>query len=214
MPRLVLTVLTAVAFGLILGIPIRTYLSTQDSILAIEDAPELPVAVVFGAGLTRSGKPSDVLRDRLTVAAELWRAGKVKRILVSGDNRFEEYNEPQAMNDALVADLGVHPGAIGIDYAGRRTYDTCVRAQSIWGVEEAILVTQGYHLPRAIWTCERLGIRSVGVSASLQPYLKDTRFTLREVPAIFRAWWDVYVIPPDYVEGEFEKDLASGAIQE
>ena len=169
----------------------------------------MPVAIVFGAGLRRDGTPSDVLRDRLSVAAELWRTGKAKRLLVSGDNRFENYNEPQAMNDALVADFGVDPGAIAIDYAGRRTYDTCARAQSIWGVEEAILVSQKYHLPRAMWTCERLGIASVGVSASLQPYVKGTSFTFREIPAILRAWWDVYVWPPKYVQGEFEEDLAS-----
>ena len=85
----------------------------------------------------------------------------------------------------------------------------CIRARTIWGVERAILVTQKYHLPRAIWTCRQLGIANVGVSASLQPYLKDSSFALREIPAVLRAWWDVYVFPPDYVEGEFEENLAS-----
>lgn len=208
--RLVPSAIVALMAAILLMIPLRTFLSAQDAIfLAAEDAPEMPVAVVFGAGLRRDGKPSDVLRDRLTVAAELYATGKVKRILVSGDNRFENYNEPQAMHDALVEDFRVHPGAIAVDYAGRRTYDTCARAQSIWGVEDAILVSQKYHLPRAIWTCERLGIRSVGVSASLQSYVKETSFVLREVPAILRAWWDVYVVPPKFVEGEFEEDLAS-----
>ena len=207
--RLALSFLAAALAALLLAIPVGTFVSTRDAItLAAEDAPQAPVAVVFGAGLRKDGTPSDVLRDRLSVAAELWRAGKVKRILVSGDNRFENYNEPQAMNDALVADFHVDPGAIAIDFAGRRTYDTCARARSIWAVEEALLVSQAYHLPRAVWTCERLGIRSVGVSASLQPYLKGVSFTLREIPAILRAWWDVYVVPPKYVEGEFEEDLA------
>jgi SanA protein len=207
--RLVPSAIVALMALVLLTLPLRTYVSTRDAIfLAPEDAPTMPVAIVFGAGLQLDGKPSDVLRDRLSVAAELWRTGKVKRILVSGDNRFENYNEPQAMNDALVADFGVDPGAIAIDYAGRRTYDTCVRAQSIWGVEDAILVSQKFHLPRAIWTCERLGIRSVGVSASLQSYVKSTSFVLREIPAILRAWWDVYVFPPEFVAGEFEEDLA------
>ena len=208
--RLVPSAIVAFMAAILLMIPLRTFLSARDAIYLLpEDAPARPVAVVFGAGLRRDGKPSDVLRDRLSVAAELWRTGKAKRILVSGDNRFENYNEPQAMNDALVADFGVDPGAIAIDYAGRRTYDTCIRAQSIWGVEEAILVSQKYHLPRAIWTCERLGVKSVGVSASLQSYVKETSFVLREIPAILRAWWDVYVLPPEHVEGEFEEDLAS-----
>ena len=208
--RFALSFLAAVLVGLVLAIPVGTFVSARGAMaLAPEDAPEAPVAVVFGAGLKRDGTPSDVLRDRLSVAATLFATGKVKRILVSGDNRFADYNEPQAMHDALVEDFGIHPGAIAVDYAGRRTYDTCARARSIWAVEDAILVSQTFHLPRAIWTCERLGIRSFGVSASLQPYVKETSFTLREVPAILRAWWDVYVIPPDYVEGEFEEDLAS-----
>ncbi|HJV32554.1 MAG TPA: ElyC/SanA/YdcF family protein [Patescibacteria group bacterium] len=206
--RFVLSFLAALFAGALLIIPVWTFVSTRDAIfLSADDAPEAPVAVVFGAGLRRDGTPSDVLRDRLAVAADLWRAGKVKRILVSGDNRFENYNEPQAMNDALVEDFRVDPGAIAIDFAGRRTYDTCARARSIWAVEDAILVSQTYHLPRAIWTCGRLGIRSVGVSASLQSYVKGTTFLFREIPAILRAWWDVYVRPPKYVEGEFESDL-------
>lgn len=200
----------ALVLALLLALPLRTFLSARDAMaLVAEDAPEAPVAVVFGAGLRRDGTPSDVLRDRLKVASELYALGKVKRILVSGDNRFEDYNEAQAMHDTLVEDFGVHPGAIAVDYAGRRTYDTCARARSIWAVEDAILVTQTFHLPRAIWTCERLGIRSFGVSASLQPYVKETSFMFREIPALLRAWWDVYVSPPDYVEGEFEEDLVS-----
>ena len=208
--RAIPSFILAVAAAVLLMIPIRTFVAARDAMTnAAEDAPEAPVAIVFGAGLRRDGTPSDVLRDRLSVAVELYKLGKVKRILVSGDNRFEEYNEPQAMHDALVEDFGVHPGAVAVDYAGRRTYDTCARARSIWGVEDAILVSQSFHLPRAIWTCERLGIRSFGVSASLQPYVKETSFALREIPAILRAWWDVYVWPPKYVEGEFEEDLAS-----
>ena len=208
--RLVPSFIAALVLALLFMLPIATFVSAQDAMfLEASEAPEAPVAVVFGAGLRKDGKPSDVLRDRLSVAAELVRLGKVKRILVSGDNRFRDYNEPQAMNDALVADFGVDPGVIAIDFAGRRTYDTCARARSIWAVEDAVLVTQTYHLPRAIWTCERLGVKSAGVSASLQSYVKETSFTLREIPAILRAWWDVYVVPPGYVEGEFEADLSS-----
>lgn len=208
--RLVPSFLIALFLAALLAIPVRTFVTGRDAMaLSVEDAPSAPVAIVFGAGLRRDGTPSDVLRDRLSVAAELYAAGKVKRILVSGDNRFEDYNEPQAMHDALVEDFGVHPGAVAVDYAGRRTYDTCARARSIWAVEDALLVTQAFHLPRAIWTCERLGIRSFGVSASLQSYVKGTSFLLREIPAILRAWWDVYVVPPKFVEGEFEEDLAN-----
>lgn len=206
----ILLILFASAAVLVIGVLAATLLASRDALyLSAEDAPEAPVAIVFGAGLRRDGRPSDVLHDRLATAAELLKLGKVRRILVSGDNRFEAYNEPQAMYDALVTDFGVHPGDVAVDYAGRRTYDTCIRARTIWGVEEAILVTQAYHLPRALWTCARLGVDGAGVSASRREYVKGTSFLLREGPAILQAWWDVYAVRPPYVASEFEEDLGS-----
>ncbi len=165
------------------------------------------VVIVFGAGLTRSGAPSDALMDRLTIAAQLYAAGKATRILVSGDNRFVNYNEPQVMHDTLVEKFHIPKEMIATDFAGRRTYDTCARAYEIWGVETAILVTQGYHLARAIWTCKHLGIESRGISASLQPYVQDAMFKLREVGAIYKAAIDVYFLKPDYIGGDAEEDL-------
>lgn len=96
-------------------------------IYTVEGAPAERVAIVFGAGLTRDGYPTVILRDRVETAAQLYFAGKVQKLLMSGDNRFENYNEPGAMRDYAVS-LGVPAGAIVLDYAGRRTYDTCLRA--------------------------------------------------------------------------------------
>jgi SanA protein len=173
----------------------------------VSDAHPTSVGIVFGAGLTVNGDPSDALMDRLRVAAELYEQEKISQILVSGDNRFESYNEPEVMANTLKEEFQIPEAQIHIDYAGRRTYDTCVRAHDLWGVEHAILVTQGYHLPRAIWTCAHLGIESAGVSASLQPYILSTKFKIREVLAIYKALIDIYLFAPDYLGGEFITDL-------
>lgn len=167
------------------------------------------VVIVFGAGLKRDGTPSDALDDRLRVAAELYRQDKAIHILVSGDNRFERYNEPQAMHDALVGEYGVPTDTIAIDFAGRRTYDTCIRAKTLWDVDQAILVSQTFHLPRAIWTCQQLGIDSVGVSASLQTYVREEYYSFREVLALYKAFVDLHLWTPSYVKGNFERDWDS-----
>jgi SanA protein len=173
-----------------------------------QEASEAPdtyeVALVFGAGLTNSGSPSLVLSDRLQVAAELYFLGKVDKILVSGDNSIEEYDEPTAMYDFLIA-WGVDEEDIAVDFAGRRTYDTCARAHEIWGVEKALLVTQEFHLPRALFLCESLGIESEGVSSTLQTYRNENVFESREILAQYKAILDVYLWAPSYIGGEAEE---------
>lgn len=161
------------------------------------------VAVVFGAGLWRDGSPTPVLRDRVRTAANLYFAGKVEKILMSGDNRFEDYNEPAAMRDYAIG-LGVPGEAIVLDFAGRRTYDTCYRARDIFGLESAILVTQRFHLPRALYTCNRLGVSSVGVEADQRIYRRHSLayWHTRETIATFVAMLDVHIRQPLPVLGE------------
>lgn len=165
------------------------------------------VAVVFGAGLTADGRPSDMLHDRLSVAARLYETGKVGSVLVSGDNRFENYSEPDVMRRALVDEFGVPEEDVHSDHAGRRTYDTCVRAHDLWGVRRAVLVTQEYHLPRALMTCSALGIESQGASASLRPYRNMSRYLNRESMATLKAYVDLYLWTPDYVGGAVEANI-------
>jgi len=169
------------------------------------DVPQARVAVVFGAGLYRDGSPTPVLRDRVEAASELYFQGKVEKILMSGDNRFENYDEPTAMHDYAI-ELGVPEEDIVRDYAGRSTYDTCYRANAIFGLDAAILVTQEFHLPRAIYLCDQLGVKSTGLSADLRYYLKRSRtfWNIRETLATVTALWDVHVTHPLPVLGEFE----------
>ncbi len=169
------------------------------------NAPVSQVAIVFGAGLSRDGSPSPVLKDRVATAAELYFSGKVKKILMSGDNRFIDYNEPGAMLDYAI-ELGVPRQDIVLDYAGRRTYDTCYRARAIFGITDALLVTQRFHLPRAVFTCNFLGLKGYGVIADQRPYNSRSLdyWNVREVGATVVALWEVWISRPLPVLGNPE----------
>ncbi len=172
---------------------------------SVETAPFNRVAIVFGAGLWRDGSPTPVLRDRVATAADLYFQGKVEKILMSGDNRFVYYNEPAAMQEYALH-LGVPAEDIVLDYAGRRTYDTCYRAKAIFGVRQATLVTQGFHLPRAVFTCNQLGLEAIGVPADRRVYRRFSRiyWFMRELPASLVALWEVYIWRPVPVLGNPE----------
>jgi len=172
---------------------------------SVENAPSRPVAVVFGAGLWRDGTPTTVLRDRIATAADLFFSGKVQKILMSGDNRFIDYNEPGAMREYALT-LGVPDSAIVLDYGGRRTYDTCYRAKAIFGIKKAILVTQSFHLPRALYTCNRLGLDAIGVPSDRKDYRMGSLlfWNLRELPATLTAFVNVHLTHPEPVLGESE----------
>jgi SanA protein len=172
---------------------------------SVENVPADRVAIVFGAGLRRDGRPTAVLRDRVETAAQLYLDGKVEKLLMSGDNRVVDYNEPEAMRQHALS-LGVPNEALVLDYAGRRTYDTCYRARHIFDVQSAILVTQKFHLSRALFTCNALGLKAVGVEADNYYYLKRLRlyWNIREQFATLGAFWDVYFKRPLPVLGEPE----------
>jgi vancomycin permeability regulator SanA len=167
--------------------------------------PMKRIAIVFGAGLWSDGSPTPILQDRVKAAADLFFNGKVEKILMSGDNRVVEYNEPLAMREFALS-LGVPEDAIVLDYAGRRTYDTCYRAKAIFGLIEATLVTQSFHLPRALYICSKLGLDVVGVSADLQVYRKRALiyWNMRELVATGAALWDVHFRHPVPVLGDYE----------
>ncbi|MGC5041604.1 SanA/YdcF family protein [Streptomyces sp. DT190] len=129
------------------------------------DAPRTGVAVVFGAGLFGNGEPSIFLANRLDAAAELYREGRVEVVLVTGDNSTVHYDEPHAMRHYLTH-RGVPDARIVSDYAGFDTWDSCVRAKKIFGVDRAILVSQGFHIRRAVALCQEAGVDSYGVSAA------------------------------------------------
>lgn len=180
-------------------------LTASPQIFTKDDAPIRQVAIVFGAEVGKDGTPSAILRDRVETAVALYLSGKVEKLLMSGDNRFEGYNEPESMR-LYALTLGMPDSNIILDYAGLRTYDTCYRAKEIFGVDSAILVTQGFHMPRALFLCKARGIDAIGVDADNYYYLKRWRlvWNLRELLATVQSVWDVYVIKPLPMLGEPE----------
>lgn len=146
-------------------------------------------AVVFGAAV-RNGYPTTMLRDRLDVAIALYDQGQIGRLIMSGDGRSADYDEPGVMARYAIQH-GVPAEAITLDRAGLRTYDTCYRLSEVYGVSEAVLVTQAFHLPRALFTCEVMGIDAVGVSADQRIYRSAQWYDFREFIAVNVAVWDV-----------------------
>ena len=177
----------------------------QAKVRSADSVAPTPVALVLGAGLKRDGTPSVFLERRLDAARGLYEQGAVDVILVSGDHGTEFHDEPTAMLDWLVTH-GVPTDKIVRDHAGFDTHDSCVRAHDVFGVRDAVVVTQDYHLRRALFSCELAGIDVVGVgvsSDSVQPK-QAVLWHLREVPASWRAAWDavtgrpaVYPGPPE-----------------
>jgi SanA protein len=200
-----LLLLIALGTASIIAPRVLTFLYSLPRLYNLNEAPFHRVTIVFGAGLQRDGTPAAVLRDRVRTAVYLYQAGKTEKLLMSGDNRSIFYNEPQAMHDYAVG-LGIPSEDIVLDYAGHRTYDTCYRAREIFGLEDAILVTQGFHLPRAIYTCGTLGVKAIGVRADMRSYSRGpyTFWNIRELLATTNAVWELHFARPLPILGQFE----------
>ncbi|MBX7551593.1 ElyC/SanA/YdcF family protein [Streptomyces sp. NPDC004232] len=182
------------------------YASTADRLRTVADAPAAQVAVVFGAGLW-NGEPSPYLANRLDAAAALYRAGRVKVVLVTGDNSREDYDEPDAMR-AYLSRHGVPAGRVVRDYAGFDTWDSCVRARKIFGVERAVLISQDFHIRRAVALCEAAGVTSYGVGVAEKHDVTWYYGGTREVFAAGKAVLDAVFRPDPQFLGPKEPGIA------
>lgn len=157
----------------------------------LADVPRSDVAIVPGAQVKPSGEMSPMLAARVRQAAALWRAGKVEKILVSGDHGSWVYDEPTTMRMALV-DAGVAPADIFEDHAGFDTWATMARARDIFGVRDAVVITQGFHMPRALFLSNAAGIDATGLTADLRPWgAQGRKSKAREVLSRVKAIADV-----------------------
>lgn len=163
------------------------YVGTARQQVSAATVPPTAVGIVFGAGAPQ-GVASPMLAARLDLGARLYRAGKVQVLLATGDNSRSHYNEPLVMRDYLVR-AGVPRDRIVLDYAGFTTWDSCVRAKKIFGVDRAILITQRFHLPRALTLCRSAGILAWGVGDDSRTYAPTATVLsyLRELPAGLKA---------------------------
>jgi SanA protein len=162
----------------------------------VAEVPAAEVAIVPGALVQPNGRMSGMLAERVRRAAELWHAGKVKKILVSGDHHTWAYDEPDTMRKALVND-GVPPRDVFEDHAGFDTWATMVRAAGIFGVRDAVVVTQGFHMPRALFLADAAGIDATGLTADQHQWgFQGRKSAVREVFSRVKAIADVTLDTP------------------
>lgn len=181
------------------------FTTTGDRLRSAADVPGTEVAMVFGAGLWE-GEPSPYLAHRLDAAAELYRAGKVRAVLVTGDNSRTDYDEPDAMRTYLT-EHGVPDKAVVSDYAGFDTWDSCVRARKIFGVREAILLSQDFHIRRAVALCRAAGVSSYGVGVAERRDVTWYAGGAREVLAASKAALDALLHPDPHFLGPRERGM-------
>lgn len=176
---------------------------------SIADLDSAPVAIVLGAGMRADGTPSDALADRLVQAVDLYRAHKVPKLLLSGDHGVDDYDEVNGMR-RFVLDQGVAPEDVFCDHAGFSTWATLVRAREVFGVTRAIVVTQRFHLERALYSADANGIEAQGVPCDARTYVDATRYELRELGSRCKAWLQAHGIasgvrvggPPIAIDGD------------
>ena len=205
-------VLTLAVFGLLgllsiylINARIKSQADGKYKTTIMEVQTETPprIAIVLGAKVWENGEPSDALYDRVITAVELYRAGRVKKILMSGDNPTENYDEPTAMK-ATAVKLGIPENDIILDFAGRRTYDTCYRAKEIFAVQKAIVVTQEFHQARTLYLCNNLGVDSIGITANRRKYQGESYWAWREFFSTASAWFEINFLPFAPISGAKE----------
>ena len=203
----VVTVLIVVLF-----VPITIVRVTGDNyVRSIADVPAEPVGIILGAAETND-KPSPYLASRLDVAIALWHAGKIKIFLVTGDDEKISYDETQAMHDYLI-DHGVPEKLIVIDPDGYDTWQSCIRAKQVFGINQAIVISQSFHVPRAVLLCRAAGITAYGVGDGGRgwylgkgQYLHDDA---REVLASFNALYQSTFQPGPDVHGNKKSEITT-----
>lgn len=168
-----------------------------------QDIPHRQVALILGARVFSDGRLSTVLADRVDAGIKLYKNGTVKKLLMSGDNRTENYNEVTAMRNYAIAH-GVPSDDVVRDFAGFRTYDSIYRARELWDLKAMIIVSQKFHLPRALYIARKLDIDAVGVEAVDHAYRSLRKAKVRERGARILAWFDVLIGRDPYFLGPKE----------
>ncbi|MEI7512449.1 MAG: ElyC/SanA/YdcF family protein [Candidatus Uhrbacteria bacterium] len=187
----------AVVAALVVGI--ITFVQTKEisKIRASEaDVTTTTYALVLGASVKADGTASDALSDRVKTAVELYQAGKVSKILMTGDDGAFHGDEVAAMKNLAISQ-GVTSSDILVDGQGYRTYESCKRAVSEFEVTSTVVITQRFHLARALYLCDNFGIEVQGLSADRQPYRSILMFIGRDLLSSAKAWWDINVWAPE-----------------
>lgn len=205
--RILLLLLAVALIGVLSIAVINKYVYSNNSDKIKKSITEVPteepnrVGIVFGARVFADGRLTNSLYDRVLTGVELYRAGRVKKLLMSGDRQGDNYDEPAAMKK-MALELGVAESDIVLDNDGKRTFDSCYRAKEIFEIQKAILVTQDYHQPRALYLCNSLGIDSIGITANRRTYDREDYYHLREFFSVASAWSEINIWSFEVAKGQ------------
>lgn len=187
-----------VAAGLLFVVGIIAYVQLAfvgDIVKARGDIRPVEYAIVLGASVKEDGTPSDALADRVLEAVDAYREGKVKKLIMTGDDGGFHINEVKTMAELAIKE-GVTSTDVIVDGQGYRTYESCKRAATVYGVKEAVIVTQRFHLGRALFLCHAFGIDTQGLPADRHTYQRILFFVSRDLISSFKAWMDIYLWAP------------------
>lgn len=211
--------LALVVLGVIGGIgvlAVNAYIKsvTREYIISeseLKDLDAVDCILVLGCGVWDDGTPTDMLADRVTVGIRAYGTGVSDRLLMSGDHSRTDYDEVNTMK-AIAVKNGIEADNIFCDHAGFSTYESMYRATDIFGADKIVIVTQGYHLPRAIYDAQRLGIEAYGVSADERTYSGQIFRDARELLARAKDFvWCIFRPEPTF-RGEKIPITASGSL--
>lgn len=190
---LIRCLLVIVGGGLVFGvINALVYVSGVRHIVSPDEARPAEAVIVLGAYVYPDGHPSDMVADRLETAYSLYREGKARKILLTGDHGRVEYDEVNAMRRYLEG-KGVPTEDVFMDHAGFDTYDSMYRARDVFQVHDVIVLTQRFHLPRAVYIARQLGLNAQGVVADRHRYLRAEYYEARELAARIKAFGEVLI---------------------
>lgn len=182
----------AVALGiLIVSVGLMTIGGYGRYILRDETAKQQNIAtvgLVLGAGVNRDGKPYRELQSRLDVAADALNKGYVSKLVLSGDNRYEFYNEPAAMKRYLIEERGINADELQEDFAGRSTYESCERAAKVFQLERTIIFSAESHLPRAIYLCRHFSVEAYGIASAAEANNAGRREPVARIKALLNVY--------------------------
>lgn len=196
-----LLALAIAAVLFVVGVNAAIILGTRGEIVDEASAAsfDADAIVVLGASVMPDGTPSDILKSRLDQGIALYFAGAAPKIIVSGDNGTESYNECWAMKRYAIS-RGVPSEDVFCDHAGFSTYETMYRAHHVFGAERVVIATQTYHLYRAIFDAKGVGMEAVGVSEDDRAYVSQHWYDLREIPARTKDFLQVlFSVPSTFV---------------
>ncbi|MEF9925608.1 MAG: ElyC/SanA/YdcF family protein [Raoultibacter sp.] len=212
---LVIVCVAVVSAGLVVGTNAFVIGTTSNKIVAPSAAlaHNAQCIVVLGASVLPDGSPSGILQDRLDAAIALYKAGAAPKMLMSGDNGDVSYNEGAAMKNYAI-EQGVPSEDIFNDHAGFSTYETMYRAKNVFGAQRIIVVTQTYHLYRALYAANGLGMEAIGVASDAHAYKNQSYYDLREVPARTKDFFQTLLKVPSTFVGDPISLNQSGDIAE